>query len=99
MHFGEEESVFSVYPNPTTGLVNLQYFNGDNNTITLKVINSVGQIISVENIFSDQSLISTILVVFVSTFITYLFRNPAPSSSSKSTRWITTSRRRTPKAS
>ena len=33
----EEENLLSIYPNPTNGLINLEYLNGDNNTVILKI--------------------------------------------------------------
>ena len=57
----EEEILLSIYPNPTNGIINLEYFNADNNNVILKVINSVGQIIIIEYLSSNQSVVSTVI--------------------------------------
>ena len=46
-----------VFPNPTNGLVNIQYLNSGNN-ITLRIINTIGQIIETTEINSFDSYIN-----------------------------------------
>ena len=55
----EVENGLLIYPNPTSGLVNLEYLNGDNSNVILKVINSVGQTIIFDNLSSNESVVST----------------------------------------
>ena len=40
-------------------MVNLEYLNGDNSVVILKVINSVGQTIIFDNLSSNESVVST----------------------------------------
>ena len=42
-----------VFPNPTNGLVNIQYLNSGNN-ITIRIINTIGQIIETTEINSFE---------------------------------------------
>ena len=46
-----------IFPNPTNGIVNIEYFNIDNNNVTLNVINAIGQIIKMVELNSVDSYI------------------------------------------
>ena len=49
------EKSFLIYPNPTNGIVNIEYFKSENSNITLNIFNSVGQIIKVTEFNSLES--------------------------------------------
>ena len=51
----EFEKSFLIYPNPTNGIVNIEYFKSENSNITLNIFNSVGQIIKVTEFNSLES--------------------------------------------
>ena len=58
----EFEKSFLIYPNPTNGIVNIEYFKSENSNITLNIFNSVGQIIKVTEFNSLESHISFSLI-------------------------------------
>jgi len=67
-----EKNYFNVYPNPTSGIVNIEYVSNDNEAVSVKLFNAFGSLVYENNMEKNQPLSLDLNTLNLSTGIYYL---------------------------